>query len=116
MNEPTKVCSRKDCPHGGAPQPLANFYRDRSRADGRHCYCKVCQGRLRDAWDAAHPEQVRAAHRRAMQRWYHADPEQAKARINAYGRRRDTPDGVQRATVYMRRYRARKRAAKEQTT
>jgi hypothetical protein len=112
-DEPTKVCSRTDCPHKGAPQPLANFT---SMGRRRRPNCKTCDSRMRLAWREANRDRDRESNNRNR-------------------KKRDTPDGVTRSTAYTRkwraknaerfrayeseyrrRYRARKRAAKEQTT
>ena len=37
-----KKCSRKDCSHGGALQPLDNFAKDRTRPNGLRYECKEC--------------------------------------------------------------------------
>jgi hypothetical protein len=75
MDEPMKVCSRTDCPHGGTPQPLSHFYTDRKHSDGRKSECKTCH--IRDIQTAAR------------------------------GKLRDTDEGVQRNTEYVRAWRER---------
>ena len=42
----TKICSRKDCQHGGEPQPISNFHKDNLRAAGYKTYCKDCDRAL----------------------------------------------------------------------
>lgn len=42
----TKVCNRKDCKHGGKPQPLDDFDKSKNnKTDGRQAYCKSCRRR-----------------------------------------------------------------------
>jgi hypothetical protein len=114
MNEPTKVCSRADCPHGGVPQPLANFYNRRASRDGKFCECKTCIEERKRVWKRANREKHLAGVRRRNKRRYAADPERGRERVDRI-RKRVTPEGVQRNTLYVRAYRARKRAAKEHT-
>jgi hypothetical protein len=114
MNEPTKVCSRTDCPHGGAPQPLANFYNRRGSRDGKFSYCKTCADEWKRAWRRANRERDLARQRMHNRRRYTADPERERERVDR-NRKQITPEGVQRNTLYVRAYRARKRAAKEHT-
>ena len=37
-----KVCSRKDCKHGGKPQLLNDFGNNKNKSDGKQVYCKAC--------------------------------------------------------------------------
>ena len=37
-----RVCSKKDCVHGGVAQPLTNFQRDASKKSGYKSACKDC--------------------------------------------------------------------------
>jgi len=37
-----KICANKDCPHGGKPQPIENFSRNRQAKDGHKTWCKTC--------------------------------------------------------------------------
>jgi len=39
----TKICSRKDCPFAGIPQPIEEFYIKKERGEQhRHSWCKTC--------------------------------------------------------------------------
>ncbi len=77
MSDGMKVCSRADCPHGGAAQPVSNFFRNRSQPDGRDYYCVECrkvaaQGD-RTAAQAARPQARRERGRRMSEpEWYTA--------------------------------------------
>ena len=51
----TKTCSRPTC---RKTKPLTDFYRDRTRSDGRRVECKECSD--------AHTNMVRAREREAM--------------------------------------------------
>lgn len=37
-----KICSKKDCPFGGAPQPTENFSKASRKKDGLRSSCKTC--------------------------------------------------------------------------
>ncbi len=37
-----KVCSKKDCPHNGEPQPIDNFRNQVKSKDGKRATCKDC--------------------------------------------------------------------------
>ena len=39
----TKICSKVDCRHGGKPQPLDDFDKNKDMADGRVSNCKDCR-------------------------------------------------------------------------
>lgn len=41
-----KICSRKDCEHGGKSQPLDSFNRCSKAKDGKYSYCKDCVRRI----------------------------------------------------------------------
>jgi hypothetical protein len=47
----TKICSNKDCPLAGIPQPLDNFHRNANKKSGHADWCKEC----RKAYVRAHP-------------------------------------------------------------
>jgi len=40
---PTKICSRKECRHGGKPQPLKDFDTHSGSKDGKAYMCKDCR-------------------------------------------------------------------------
>lgn len=39
----SKVCTNKNCPHNGEPQPLDNFHKKTRNADGLESQCKTCR-------------------------------------------------------------------------
>jgi len=43
-----KICPDANCPYGGKPQPLNNFYKNAARYDGLQNYCKECNRRIND--------------------------------------------------------------------
>jgi len=51
----TKVCCNAKCAHQGEPQPVTNFSRNPSRADGMNAWCKDCL-RIANAAYRAKPE------------------------------------------------------------
>lgn len=42
-SEKRKICSRKDCIHKGAPQPLSEFDNNNKTKDGKSQHCKDCR-------------------------------------------------------------------------
>lgn len=38
-----KICSNKNCIHGGKPQPVSNFDLNKDKKDGYHSNCKDCR-------------------------------------------------------------------------
>lgn len=41
-----KICSKKDCIHGGKPQPKSNFHKHIKPPDGLRYECKDCVRKL----------------------------------------------------------------------
>ena len=76
--ETTKMCAGCAC-----WLSLDNFYRDRSRPDGRDCYCKPCKNLRITACKAKNPEKY-TAYKRV---WRTRDPERLEA-IRKRGRDR----------------------------
>lgn len=46
----------KRCPRCGETKPLEDFPPNRTKASGRHSYCRPCMNAYHRAWDRAHPE------------------------------------------------------------
>lgn len=44
-----KICSNKNCEHGGKPQPVNNFDLNKDKKDGYHSNCKDCRRKYRIA-------------------------------------------------------------------
>lgn len=55
----TKICSSKDCDHGGGQQPIDNFGRNDAAPDGHAYYCRKCASRTQATWKKAHPEKAK---------------------------------------------------------
>lgn len=55
----TKVCSRKNCPHGGIQQPLTNFYKHSVGGDGLNTECKDCSDAAAKKYRNANSEKVK---------------------------------------------------------
>ena len=70
-----KVCSHKECEHGGKPQPLKDFDNCKTATDGKQSNCKSC----RRKWQ-------RDAKRRIYQAAKEADQKQAVVPENASGK------------------------------
>lgn len=79
-----KICSRKDCKHGGMSQTLDRFETDRKAKSGLTAHCKSCANAYKRAWGKAwaksHPDDARlkAARNRASQShkaWYQKNKE-----------------------------------------
>ena len=51
-----KVCTRGDCPHNGALQPISNFHKDSNVINGISAACKTCNNRDQKKWFDEHPE------------------------------------------------------------
>jgi hypothetical protein len=47
LDQGLKICSCADCEFGGAPQPIANFSRNKNTGDGLQGWCKSCFQRYR---------------------------------------------------------------------
>lgn len=56
----TKICSRKDCIHGGKPQPVTNFYKRKTTYDGYRCECKDCSKKDNDSYYQENSEPVKS--------------------------------------------------------
>ena len=56
----TKVCSNKNCVHGGKPQPLTNFNKHRGHKDGLTSNCKDCIKAQKDKYYVENREKVLA--------------------------------------------------------
>lgn len=54
-----KTCSKNDCVHNGAPQPVTNFYRHTNQKGGLACECKDCTDAAAKIYRNANPEQVK---------------------------------------------------------
>ena len=102
----------KVCPKCGVRLDVRSFKRDRTRGDGRQCYCLLCiaeqwQGWYQrnkkkaikrvSLWKAANRERVNAssskwrrrhpmASRAAFKRWYQRYPEKQRARKEQYAK------------------------------
>lgn len=51
----------KHCPQCDTTQPLTDFYKDRSRPDGRQGRCKACSKANTKAYREANPDKTAAA-------------------------------------------------------
>jgi hypothetical protein len=91
--EPMKICSK--C--GPPAQPLSNFGRNRTMRDGHQAWCRKCK----KEYNQEHP--------------HPRDPVKARAAKSATGKRM-TPEGVTKNTIYSRRQRAKRLAAKIAST
>jgi 5-methylcytosine-specific restriction endonuclease McrA len=82
--------SVKTCTKCGATKPIAAFWSDRTRADGKFPQCRDChKGRVFDA----------VANKQRSAAWRAANPERSRANVAAWKRR--NPDRV-RILVYRR--------------
>lgn len=68
-----KICSKPDCVHGGRPQPLANFHKDKQKKSGYRPDCKTCQNLRVNAYamerKEADPEDWKLRRKRATTKW-----------------------------------------------
>ena len=58
MNIKTKICSNKKCIHGGKPQPLSNFNKNKNHKDGYTSNCKDCIKKQKDKYYQENKEKV----------------------------------------------------------
>lgn len=93
--EATRICP--DCPKRGA-QPLASFYRHRSRPNGRSVYCKKCM----DARTHAERHCAIRPTRRRTKTYWHSDPSLVQSYISTFpnGHQAAKASGVGVATIY----------------
>jgi hypothetical protein len=49
-----KTALEKTCSKCGETKPLDDFYRDRTRPDGRECYCAICRKARSNKYNAEH--------------------------------------------------------------
>ena len=64
----------KICPKCREEKPLEEFYRDKSKKDGRHSYCKICSSQTNKLWYQENLEEVK---NRAKD-WKYKNKEKAK--------------------------------------
>ena len=60
----------KHCPCCGETKPLKDFYRCKSRGDGRTGFCKICHGLQCQATRRRDPEKYREINRMAVRKHY----------------------------------------------
>jgi hypothetical protein len=77
----------KRCTKCGQEQPIEQFYRNKTRSDGRELSCKTCCATRAQRYRKAKPEQGRAA----MARYY----QRHKAAIRERARQRDAERSAQ---------------------
>lgn len=74
-----KTCTKKDCPHDGAAQPVTEFSRRSSSKDGLGSWCKTCNRKSQKLywqkpetkereWRRRHKPEVKKRHREYMHR------------------------------------------------
>ena len=71
----TKICSK--CKE---EKPVGDFYSDKSRKDGRKCYCKKCVTEYARKWYNANPEKARER----FQKRYAANPEKVREQLRKW--------------------------------
>lgn len=83
--------SEKRCTKCGVVKSLDEFYRNKSRRDGRSSRCKSCSGEESRNYYAAHPEKVRerdrkyrAANPGSSSRWAAANPQKNREQSRNY--------------------------------
>lgn len=45
-----RICSKKDCEHGGEPQPIFNFNKNSSKKSGLRSACQSCDRKMAKNW------------------------------------------------------------------
>lgn len=93
-----KSCSRKTCGQQN-PQPVSEFFRDKSRADGLTNCCKGCSRETSRRWAQANPGKAAAK----QGRYRRAHPERVAQANAAY--LREHPELRARKTAAMRDFR-----------
>ena len=88
----------KYCPKCQQYKPLTEFYKNKRRADGLHCYCRTCFLAVAEAWRRAHPEKHRQYARTSAKR----NPEMKRACAQRY-RERHRAELAAKARDYYRR-------------
>ena len=86
-----KICSRKDCPHGGQPQPISNFNKCKTRSDGLDCVCKDCVKIYKDKTrdhnrevEKEYRENNKEKRKETFRNFYYRDIEANRARVREY--------------------------------
>lgn len=60
----TKICSRKNCTHGGVPQPVTSFTKHIASYDLLSPECKTCAYNQNGKWQERNPDRYRESSRR----------------------------------------------------
>lgn len=106
--------TEKKCSKCGEVKVVAEFYKDRGKGDGLHCYCKSCDRASSRDWQKNNPEKERVR----LKRWKTENKDrvqehgrvyykknQEKKRVYAKRYRDDNPEYVRKERMRQKRYR-----------
>ena len=80
----SETSTAKRCKKCGLDKPLAEYYRAPANADGLQGSCRACTDKRQQAYNKAHPEEVRAHGRERQSAYAAAHPEEVRERTRRY--------------------------------